>query len=103
MIILVSLGANLQAVDHPYLVVYSKTAAQKEGNLVDAHNSEQDCGICHEPVEDPVVSFLFLLLCSFNLLMFDSHHSLSFLHSFFPWVLLFNILPSNFNAPLGAL
>ncbi|KAF2292223.1 hypothetical protein GH714_017476 [Hevea brasiliensis] len=43
-----------QAVNHPYLIVYSKTAIQKGGNLFDAHNGQQDCGICHDPVKDRV-------------------------------------------------
>ncbi|KAJ4828711.1 hypothetical protein Tsubulata_038329 [Turnera subulata] len=45
-----------QAVDHPYLVVYSKTAALQSGNLADTDNVEQVCGICHEPAEVPVVT-----------------------------------------------
>lgn len=37
-------------------MVYSKTAAIKSG-MVDADNVEQVCDICHEPAEDPVVSY----------------------------------------------
>ena len=52
----------MQAVDHPYLVVHSATApgaaeaakklqeAEAEGRL------EGLCGVCHDPLEDPVVS-----------------------------------------------
>ncbi|PPS12587.1 hypothetical protein GOBAR_AA08050 [Gossypium barbadense] len=44
------------AVDHPYLVVYSSTAAQRAGNIVngDRNDDEQVCGICNDPAEDPV-------------------------------------------------
>ncbi|XP_059450691.1 ATP-dependent helicase rhp16-like isoform X1 [Corylus avellana] len=42
-----------QAVDHPYLVVYSRTAALRSGNMVNNDNSERVCGICHHPAEDP--------------------------------------------------
>lgn len=46
-----------QAVDHPYLVVYSPTAAAlKGGNLASNGDVEQECGICHDTVEDPVVT-----------------------------------------------
>ncbi|CAL5211710.1 unnamed protein product [Lathyrus oleraceus] len=46
-----------QAVDHPYLVVYSPTAAAlKGGNLVSNGNVEVECGLCHDAVEDPVVT-----------------------------------------------
>ena len=55
-------GLNIQAVDHPYLVVYSQTAALRGGNLASNGNVEQVCGLCHEPVEDPVVSSSFLFL-----------------------------------------
>ncbi|KAG9439696.1 hypothetical protein H6P81_019861 [Aristolochia fimbriata] len=43
-----------QAVDHPYLVIYSKTSNghTAESNVPQA----QDCGICHEEAEDPVVT-----------------------------------------------
>lgn len=39
-----------QAVDHPYLIVYSKTRAQKLGNLGSAPvaNGSVECDICHE-------------------------------------------------------
>ncbi|KAK2433568.1 P-loop containing nucleoside triphosphate hydrolase superfamily protein [Trifolium repens] len=44
-----------QAVDHPYLVVYSPTATALKGeNLVS--NGEKECGLCHDTVEDPVVT-----------------------------------------------
>ncbi|KAL2593974.1 hypothetical protein AAZV13_12G159900 [Glycine max] len=47
-----------QAVDHPYLVVYSQSAASRSGVMTNNGTVEQVCGICHEPVED-VVSLLF--------------------------------------------
>lgn len=47
-----------QAVNHPYLVVYSKTNAISCGSIADSdNNNKQVCGICHEPAEEPVVSF----------------------------------------------
>lgn len=51
---------NVQAVDHPYLVVYSQSAASRSGVMTNNGTVEQVCGICHEPVEDVVVSFYFL-------------------------------------------
>ncbi|CAA7392298.1 unnamed protein product [Spirodela intermedia] len=43
-----------QAVDHPYLVVYSRTVdAPNESN---ENTSAGYCGICHDPAEDPVVT-----------------------------------------------
>ena len=57
-----------QAVDHPYLVVYSRTSNLMTENMVDTENGEQVCGICNDPLEDPVVSYLLfgcaILLCS---------------------------------------
>ena len=48
----------LQAVNHPYLVVYSKTNVISCGSIDGTdNNNEQACGICHEPAEEPVVSF----------------------------------------------
>lgn len=56
-------GLNIQAVDHPYLVVYSPTAAARQGgNLASNGDVEQECGICHDTVEDPAVSTYFLFL-----------------------------------------
>ncbi|KAA0034825.1 hypothetical protein IC582_025632 [Cucumis melo] len=44
-----------QAVNHPYLVVYSKTKAINSGNIDDSDsNNKQVCGLCHEPAEEPV-------------------------------------------------
>lgn len=44
-----------QAVDHPYLVVYSSSGGAN-ANLNDENKKEQECGLCHEPAEDNVVS-----------------------------------------------
>ncbi|XP_062100588.1 ATP-dependent helicase rhp16-like [Humulus lupulus] len=45
-----------QAVDHPYLVVYSATSAMRNTNKVEIDNEERICGICHEPAENHVVT-----------------------------------------------
>eukprot|EP00268_Persea_americana_P016783 TRINITY_DN17990_c2_g1_i1.p1 TRINITY_DN17990_c2_g1~~TRINITY_DN17990_c2_g1_i1.p1 ORF type:complete len:944 (+),score=189.89 TRINITY_DN17990_c2_g1_i1:195-2834(+) len=42
-----------QAVDHPYLVVYSRNESLSDGHKSD---SVEDCGICHDPAEDAVVT-----------------------------------------------
>lgn len=50
--------AFVQAVDHPYLVVYSATAAaaaREKPPSFDPKTTEEVCGICHDPAEDPVV------------------------------------------------
>ncbi|XP_015877766.1 ATP-dependent helicase rhp16 isoform X2 [Ziziphus jujuba] len=44
-----------QAADHPYLVVYSATAALRNAMNANVDNGEQVCGICHDPAEDLVV------------------------------------------------
>jgi DNA repair protein RAD16 len=46
-----------QAVDHPYLVVYSATAAAAAREKPLSYNAaaeEEACGICHDPAEDSV-------------------------------------------------
>ncbi|GJN11652.1 hypothetical protein PR202_ga29856 [Eleusine coracana subsp. coracana] len=43
-----------QAVDHPYLVAYSKTAGLREG--LTNEGIERECGICHNMAEDIVVT-----------------------------------------------
>ncbi|KAK6919345.1 Zinc finger, C3HC4 RING-type [Dillenia turbinata] len=49
-----------QAVDHPYLVVYSKTAV----GLINSGNSEEHvCGLCSDPAEDPVVTSCAHVFC----------------------------------------
>ncbi|XP_062152247.1 ATP-dependent helicase rhp16-like isoform X1 [Alnus glutinosa] len=59
-----------QAVDHPYLIVYSRTAALRSGNMVNNDNSEQVCGICHHPAEDPRVSACEHVFCKTCLIDF---------------------------------
>ncbi|KAL8105314.1 ATP-dependent helicase rhp16-like [Apium graveolens] len=54
-----------QAVDHPYLVVYSKTPRRRNPSVIqDANNGELICGLCHESVEDPVVSACSHVFCA---------------------------------------
>lgn len=58
-------------------MVYSKTALSKNANVADANNGEVICGLCHDSVEDPVVSLLFLLwniilLCAYGFI-FPNH------------------------------
>eukprot|EP01018_Ginkgo_biloba_P009937 Gb_29852 [translate_table: standard] len=46
-----------QAVDHPYLVVYSGSSASlsNDQNIAfDSSSTKEICGICHDPSEDPV-------------------------------------------------
>ncbi|CAI9787751.1 unnamed protein product [Fraxinus pennsylvanica] len=51
-----------QAVDHPYLVEYSLTAMERKGKSVDTSNGEQ-CSLCHDLVEDPVVTSCSHVFC----------------------------------------
>ncbi|KAL8474339.1 hypothetical protein ACS0TY_030258 [Phlomoides rotata] len=44
-----------QAVDHPYLVEYSRTKMEKKGEAVDI-KSDEKCAICNDPEEDTVVT-----------------------------------------------
>ncbi|CAM6104501.1 unnamed protein product [Calypogeia fissa] len=44
-----------QAVDHPYLVVYSATAS-KEAPSFETAAGDDSCGLCHESAEDPVTT-----------------------------------------------
>ncbi|KAK8525984.1 hypothetical protein V6N13_017058 [Hibiscus sabdariffa] len=63
-----------QAVDHPYLVVYSSTAAQRAGSITnsDRNNDEQVCGVCNEPAEDPVVTACAHVFCKACLIEFSA-------------------------------
>ncbi|KAL5730013.1 hypothetical protein ACHQM5_002892 [Ranunculus cassubicifolius] len=45
-----------QAADHPYLVIYSNSAVSRSQTNANAYNGEQECGICHDPAEDQVVT-----------------------------------------------
>lgn len=56
----------MQAVDHPYLVEYSRAKMEKKGETVDTR-SDGNCSICNDPEEDTVVSCIeisTLQLCS---------------------------------------
>lgn len=44
----------MQAVDHPYLVEYSRTKMEKKGESVD--RSDEKCVLCNDPDEETVVS-----------------------------------------------
>uniref|UniRef100_J3ML97 Uncharacterized protein n=2 Tax=Oryza brachyantha TaxID=4533 RepID=J3ML97_ORYBR len=45
-----------QAVDHPYLVAFSKTADGDRGKSEGNENMKSQCGICHDLAEDAVVT-----------------------------------------------
>ncbi|XP_022886644.1 ATP-dependent helicase rhp16-like [Olea europaea var. sylvestris] len=51
-----------QAVDHPYLVQFSDTASERKGKAVDTCNGEQ-CSLCQDLVEDPVVTSCAHMFC----------------------------------------
>ncbi|TKY48732.1 ATP-dependent helicase rhp16 [Spatholobus suberectus] len=61
-----------QAVDHPYLVVYSQSAATRNGVVTNNATVEQVCGICHESVEDPVVTSCEHVFCKACLIDFSA-------------------------------
>ncbi|GAB2274904.1 hypothetical protein Dimus_009674 [Dionaea muscipula] len=61
-----------QAVDHPYLVVYSATNALRNGSMIDNDSMEQSCGICRDPVEDPVVTSCSHVFCKACLIDYSS-------------------------------
>ncbi|CAL5406290.1 unnamed protein product [Camellia sinensis] len=61
-----------QAVDHPYLVVYSSTAAARSGTVADGVGGEQICGLCHDPAEDPVVTSCAHIFCKSCLIDFSA-------------------------------
>lgn len=61
-----------QAVDHPYLVVYSATAALRNGNKANIDDSEKVCGICHDPAEDAVVTACEHVFCKACLIDFSA-------------------------------
>ncbi|KAI4341025.1 hypothetical protein MLD38_025801 [Melastoma candidum] len=52
-----------QAVDYPYLVVYSRTAVSRNETLSNGATVEQECGLCHDPAEDPVVTSCMHVFC----------------------------------------
>ncbi|KAH7576731.1 hypothetical protein ACOSP7_002702 [Xanthoceras sorbifolium] len=45
-----------QAVDHPYLVVYSRTAALRGAIDAETEDVQQVCGVCDDLADDPVVT-----------------------------------------------
>ncbi|KAJ3670458.1 hypothetical protein LUZ60_010782 [Juncus effusus] len=64
-----------QAVDHPYLVIYSKTAELPEGlNPDDVTDdvSKSTCGICHSAPDDPVVTSCEHIFCKTCLIDYSS-------------------------------
>ncbi|KAL3509806.1 hypothetical protein ACH5RR_029207 [Cinchona calisaya] len=60
-----------QAVDHPYLVVYSSTAVGRVGSVTDAP-SDEVCGLCHEKAEDAVVTSCAHVFCKPCLIDFSA-------------------------------
>ncbi|XP_010522351.1 PREDICTED: DNA repair protein RAD16 isoform X1 [Tarenaya hassleriana] len=60
-----------QAVDHPYLVVYSNSA-MKNSNLPDNTKNDQECGLCHDPAEDQVVTSCAHVFCKACLIDFSA-------------------------------
>ncbi|XP_023757117.1 DNA repair protein RAD16 [Lactuca sativa] len=60
-----------QAVDHPYLVVYSKTAVARRANeSKPIDEQDQVCGLCHDVAEDPVVTSCEHVFCKSCLIDF---------------------------------
>ncbi|XP_010475184.1 PREDICTED: DNA repair protein RAD16 [Camelina sativa] len=60
-----------QAVDHPYLVVYSNSSGAN-ANLLDENKTEQECGLCHDPAEDYVVTSCAHVFCKACLIGFST-------------------------------
>ncbi|EOA39673.1 hypothetical protein CARUB_v10008314mg [Capsella rubella] len=60
-----------QAVDHPYLVVYSNSSGVN-ANLLDENKNEQECGLCHDPAEDYVVTSCAHVFCKACLIGFST-------------------------------
>ncbi|KAF3647947.1 putative transcription factor bHLH84-like [Capsicum annuum] len=61
------------SIDHPYLVVYSTTALARSGSTNDAgYVEQQPCGLCHDPVEDPVVTSCTHVFCKSCLIDFSA-------------------------------
>uniref|UniRef100_A0A162B2T3 RING-type domain-containing protein n=1 Tax=Daucus carota subsp. sativus TaxID=79200 RepID=A0A162B2T3_DAUCS len=59
-----------QALNHPYLVVYSKNALSQSSVAND--DGEVKCGLCHESVEDPVVNACGHTFCQFCMINFSA-------------------------------
>ncbi|KAF3605072.1 hypothetical protein DY000_02044428 [Brassica cretica] len=60
-----------QAVDHPYIVVYSQSSGAN-ANLNDENKKEHECGLCHEPAEDSVVTSCAHVFCKACLIDFSA-------------------------------
>lgn len=60
-----------QAVDHPYLVEYSSTAARRVESISNAPSGEV-CGLCHENAEDAVVTACAHVFCKACLIDFSA-------------------------------
>ncbi|KAF3589210.1 hypothetical protein F2Q69_00025895 [Brassica cretica] len=60
-----------QAVDHPYLVVYSQSSGAN-ANLNDENKKEHECGLCHEPAKDSVVTSCAHVFCKACLIDFSA-------------------------------
>ncbi|KAM3365786.1 hypothetical protein ACQJBY_015440 [Aegilops geniculata] len=62
-----------QAVDHPYLVAFSKTAESQEGCKNQQNGAmESQCGICHELAEDVVVTSCDHVFCKTCLMEYSA-------------------------------
>ncbi|KFK42851.1 hypothetical protein AALP_AA1G047200 [Arabis alpina] len=60
-----------QAVDHPYLVVYSSSSGIN-ANLLDENKNEQECGLCHDPADDYIVTSCAHVFCKACLIDFST-------------------------------
>ncbi|ESQ36413.1 hypothetical protein EUTSA_v10006803mg [Eutrema salsugineum] len=60
-----------QAVDHPYLVVYSNSSGAN-ANMNDENKNEHECGLCHDPAEDYVVTSCAHVFCKACLIDFST-------------------------------
>ncbi|XP_047322176.1 DNA repair protein RAD16 [Impatiens glandulifera] len=61
-----------QAVDHPYLVVYSSTSMERIGNI-QAANAGRLCYLCADTVEDPVVTSCAHIFCKSCLIGYSTN------------------------------
>uniref|UniRef100_A0A1J3CFL8 ATP-dependent helicase rhp16 n=1 Tax=Noccaea caerulescens TaxID=107243 RepID=A0A1J3CFL8_NOCCA len=61
-----------QAVDHPYLVVYSSSRGTNANLLEDNKNESSECGLCHEPAEEHVVTSCGHVFCKACLIGFST-------------------------------
>lgn len=62
-----------QAVDHPYLVVYSQSAISRRTSE-NKSSDEQFCGLCHDVAEDAVVTSCEHLFCKSCLIEFSASY-----------------------------